>query len=348
MVKILKVRFRQYLSWPVFCWQVYVRLLTGDRHRGEFQPHFDGRKFHNQTPINRWATDVFKWLFNRQASPWPKWVEEDPGPTPPKRVDGKKIRACYVNHATVLVQTAGLNIITDPVWSKRVGPFSWLGAKRVHPPGLQIDQLPPIDIILLSHDHYDHLDAPTIQKLMKRDNPKLFTGLGVDRTLLHNGIRGGIAMDWWQEHKFNDDVKIIFAPTQHFSGRGLRDQNSTLWGSFVLDTPGGRIYFAGDSGYASHYKQVQERIGSIKLALIPIGAYEPRWFMGSYHMAPEEAVQAHLDLEAEQSIGIHFRTFRLSDESYDAPVETLNRNLADRGINPKSFQALDFGAFLEV
>jgi L-ascorbate metabolism protein UlaG (beta-lactamase superfamily) len=237
-------------------------------------------------------------------------------------------------------------MITDPVWSKRVGPFFWVGSKRVRAPGLTFDQLPKIDLILLSHDHYDHLDRPTIQAIMKRDAPQLYCGLGVSRTLVHNGIKGAKEMDWWQETSYNADVKVTFTPCQHFSGRGFFDQDATLWGSFVISAPCGHIYFAGDSGYSHHFKMVRQRIGKMAFSILPIGTYEPRWFMKPYHMSPEDAVKAHVDLESEQSIGIHYGTFHLSDEGYEQPVLDLKKCLENSDLKNKSFQALGFGEFI--
>jgi len=333
---------------PLFLWEQYLRLFTGFRHSGPVQPHFDGRKFANLDPIKPWSLAVYKWLLTRKGQPWPQWIEASPGPTPPSRISSDDLRVTFINHATVLIQTAGLNIITDPVLSPRVGPFFWLGSKRVRRPGLDFDQIPKIDLILISHDHYDHMDRPTIHKLVNRDQPQIISGLGVDKTLKHNGIKNAQTLDWWQSLDFNSEVKITFTPSQHFSGRGLLDQDSTLWGSFVISCPYGNIYFAGDSGYNKHYQMVQKRFHKIDFAILPIGAYEPRWFMKSYHMSPQDAVKAHVDLNSQFSMGIHFGTFRLSDEGYDDPKTELQESLAAPEIANKNFITLEFGDSIQL
>jgi L-ascorbate metabolism protein UlaG (beta-lactamase superfamily) len=247
-----------------------------------------------------------------------------------------------------LIQAGGLNVLTDPVWSMKVGPFPWLGARRVQLPGVALADLPRIDVVLLSHDHYDHLDVPTLRQLMRRDAPRILCGLGVERILEIEGITGAEPYDWWQEKEVVPGIRAVFTPCRHFSGRGLGDQDSTLWGSFLLQTPGGSLYFAGDTGYGPHFTEVRARYGAPDCALLPIGCYEPRWFMRPYHMSPEDAVKAHVDLGARQSVGIHFGTFRLGDESYDRPVKDLARALAAHDLSSACFRALSFGAGLDL
>lgn len=318
------------------------RFFSSRRHLGPRRPHFDGAKFLNLEPTERWARQVMRWMATRKPTPWPRWIDDVTPATPIARVVGEGLRITLVNHSTVLIQTAGINLLTDPVWSRRVGPFPWLGPKRVRRPGIAFDELPKIDCVLLSHDHYDHLDVPTLRRLVARDQPRLLCGLGVDRTLEIEGLTGAEAMDW-HGRTLAGDLEIIFTPCRHFSGRGLKDQDSTLWGSFLLRTPQGNVYFAGDTGYGPHFDETRRRYGDVAVALLPIGCYEPRWFMRAYHMSPDDALQAHQDLGAAFSLGIHYGTFRLGDEGVDAPVRDLERALAEVGLASDAFRVQPFG-----
>jgi L-ascorbate metabolism protein UlaG (beta-lactamase superfamily) len=318
------------------------RFFSSGRHFGPPRPHFDGRRFRNQIPTTAWAGAVFKWLWQRQPATWPDWIESEPAPAPAARV-GDELRITFVNHSTVLVQTHGVNFITDPVWAERVGPFPWLGAARVRDPGLTLESLPPIDAILLSHDHYDHLDIHTVRRLLERDRPRLLCGLGVERTLEIEGLRGAEPLDWWESVSVGRDVRVTFTPSRHFSGRGLYDQDATLWGSFVVASPAGRLYFAGDTGYGPHFKEVADRFGPMTMALLPVGCYEPRWFMEPFHMSPVDAVRAHCDLQAALSVGIHHGTFQLGDEAYDKPAADVAAELARLALDPASFVVPEFG-----
>jgi L-ascorbate metabolism protein UlaG (beta-lactamase superfamily) len=325
------------------------RFFTSARHFGPTSKSlFDGKKFINTVPTTNWSAHVMKWLLNRKGCPWPKWIESTPGETPPERVYGTDLSVSFVNHSTVLIQTAGLNILTDPVWSPRVGPFPWLGAQRVRNPGLTVDQIPKLDLILVSHDHYDHLDLPSVKVFLQRDNPRLLTGLGVTRSLAIEGIKTGEALDWWQSVAITPDVHAIFTPSRHFSGRGLGDQDSTLWGSFVLTTPAGPIYFGGDTGYGPHFREIYDQFGPMTLSLLPIGCYQPRWFMKTFHMNPEDAVEAHVDLQSQWSVGIHLGTFRLGDEAYEQPAIDLLKALERKGLDPSCFTVPDFGQRLPL
>lgn len=285
-----------------------------------------------------------RWMLTRRPEPWPTWLDD--------QVHGAGTSVTpsvtFVNHSTVLIRLGGMSLVTDPVWSMRVGPFPWLGAARVRMPGVSFEALPQIDAVLLSHDHYDHLDVPTVQRLAWRDGPRLLCGLGVDRTLEIDGLHGAEALDWWEERSLGDGVSVTFLPSRHFSGRGLKDQDATLWGSFLVRGHGVSIYFAGDTGYGRHFQEIRDRFGPVDCALLPIGCYEPRWFMRAYHMSPADAVQAHLDLGAKVSVGIHHGTFRLGDESIDRPAKDLAIALEARGVAPDAFRVLDFGATLPL
>jgi L-ascorbate metabolism protein UlaG (beta-lactamase superfamily) len=257
-------------------------------------------------------------------------------------VTGGAVRVTFVNHATALIQIDGLNILTDPIWSERASPLSFAGPKRVRPPGLRFEDLPPIDAVLVSHNHYDHMDVPTLARLWREHHPRIFAGLGNAAFLAENGIEA-TDLEWWQSVPLAAGVELTSVPTQHFSSRGTRDRDATLWTGFVVKGPAGAVYFGGDTGYGPHFRAVRERLGPMRAALLPIGAYLPRWFMGPVHLAPEEAVQAARDLAAGTAVAIHFGTFRLADDGQDqAPVD-LARALAVRGLSPEWFWVLGFG-----
>lgn len=326
--------------------QEKVRERLFARPEREYPPsdHYNGRHFHNLERNARNLGDVFTWLRTRKPSKWPAW-EENPGfPLPAARhsTQVRDWKVTFINHATVLLQLGPYNLLTDPVWSERVSPFKNLGPRRVRAAGVALKDLPPIDVVLLSHNHYDHLDLATLKFLEQRDHPQVVTGLGVASILHANGIRQVTELDWWQ-HVMHKDLKIHFTPAQHFSGRGVRDRDLTLWGSLYVETEAGAAYFAGDTGYGGHFRAIRERLGAPRMALLPIGAYEPRWFMGPVHMNPEDAVLAHRDLEASESLAIHFNTFQLTDEQIGQPVLDLAVALQKHGVDAADFLVLKEG-----
>lgn len=320
-------------------------------YQGPKSDHFDGVRFHNDRPALEQGFGAFvKWVGSRKPGPWRAYQEFPPGPPPPYRVGDGELRVTFVNHSTVLIQLDGLNILTDPIWSERCSPVSFAGPARVRPPGIRFEDLPPIDVVLISHSHYDHLDVPTLRKLQHafRRGPRIFSGLGNSLFLEQARVRRAKDLDWWQSVDLGHGVKLTAVPAQHFSNRGLFDRMQTLWSGFVLQGRGGSVYFAGDTGYGPHFTQIRERLGSPTVALLPIGAYEPRWFMGPVHTAPEEAVKAHQDLGARHSVAIHFGTFRMADDGQDEPVETLRADLAAKQLGDDVFWVLGFGEGRDV
>lgn len=288
--------------------------------------HFDGRRFHNVRPGWQSGGSFLKWQLTKKPGPWPRWIDSQPGPPPPRRVDDGRVRVTWINHATLLMQLDGVNLLTDPIWSERCSPVSFAGPKRHRAPGLRFDDLPEIDAILVSHNHYDHLDLPTLRRFPNR---KIFTPLG-NAALLDNATD----LDWWDSVKLTDRVTVTLVPAQHFCARGLFDRNATLWGGFVIRAPSGNVYFAGDTGWGDHFAEIAKRFGPIRVAMLPIGAYLPRWFMRPAHISPAEAVEAHFALEARTSIAMHYATFRLGDDGYHEPANDLRAALAARGNPP--------------
>lgn len=321
-----------------------LELLGKPRKFWNHSDHFDGSRFFNPVQGARNLGEILTWLRTRKPSRWPAW-EENPVFPPPASRFSERIEdwsATFINHATVLVQMGPWNFITDPVYSERCSPFTFAGPRRVRAPGIALEQLPPIHAVLLSHNHYDHLDIRTLKWLGERDNPLVVTGLGNKDYLHRNGVHHVIELDWWQSVEFQGS-QIHFVPAQHFSGRGLRDRDMTLWGGLMVSNAGGNLLFAGDTGYGPHFREIAQRLGPTRLALLPIGAYEPRWFMGPVHMNPDDAVRAHIDLQAAHSLAIHFNTFQLTDESIDQPVIDLRAAQQSHQVAEERFVVLREG-----
>lgn len=307
--------------------------------------HFDGRRFFNPDgPALQPFSKVPKLLLQSRTR-WPEQVAVVPA-VPPS-LDGSTAVVTFVGHSTFLIQTPAGNILTDPMYSERAGPWNLLGPRRVRPPAVTLDDLPPVSIVLLSHGHYDHLDLQTLRALARRFDPLVIAPLGHDAIVRSAGIRNVETLDWWDGSK-RAPLAVTMTPAHHFTARTPFDRNRALWGGFVVGAGNRRIYFAGDTAYVPFFSDIRERLGPIDLALLPIGAYEPRWFMRSVHMNPAEAVQAHLDLDAAQSIGMHFGTFQLTTEGIDDPVNALAGTLRERNVPASRFRAIGFGESVRV
>jgi L-ascorbate metabolism protein UlaG (beta-lactamase superfamily) len=306
----------------------------------EKSDHFDGRRFVNPGGAVAQPFSAVARMLLEPRTPWPARVDEPPQPSP--GLDGAAAVVTFIGHSTFLIQTAAGNILTDPMYSERAGPLNVFGPRRVRQPAVPFDGLPSISTVLLSHNHYDHCDLRTLGMLGERFDPVVVTPLGNGALVRSSGIRRVEELDWWQEAK-TSALPITATPAQHFSARGPLDRNRALWGGFMLAASGARIFFAGDTAYAGFFHEVRLRLGPVDLALLPIGAYEPRWFMQTVHMNPAEAVQAHLDLEASESVGMHFGTFQMTTEGIDEPLRALENARRARNIPPSRFRTLRFG-----
>ena len=318
-------------------------LLGGPGYRGPRSDHFDGERFFNPVGgTGRSLADVIRWRRTAQRKPWPQWVENTARPTLPAVLASGATALTFINHITFLVQFPRLNILTDPVYSERVSPFASAGPRRVRAPGLAFDDLPKIDLVLVTHNHYDHLDMPTLIRLERQHSPCFVTSLGNKPLLQSFGLANVHELDWWQSLEVAD-ASITMTPARHWSARIPRNRNRTLWGGFVVRADGRQLFFAGDTGYGSHFRDVRERCGRLDICLLPIGAYEPRWFMEEQHMNPDDAVRAHLDLQTPLSIATHFGCFRLTDEGIDDPVVELGVARRKYGLETQAFQVLQAG-----
>jgi L-ascorbate metabolism protein UlaG (beta-lactamase superfamily) len=318
-------------------------MTGGPGHRGPATDHFDGRVFRNAAGgAGKSFADFWRWQRTRRPKTWPTWVENVATPALPSALAADEVALTFINHITFLVQFDGLNVLTDPVYSERVSPFQSVGPRRVRAPGLAFESLPPIDLVLLSHNHYDHLDLATLRRLAAAHQPRVVTTLGNAAFLAEHGIGDVVELDWWQSSA-EFDATVMLTPARHWSGRGVRGRNRTLWSGFALRHGATQLYFAGDTGYGDHFAEIRRRLGRVDLALLPIGAYEPRWFMQEQHMDPDDAVRAHQDLAARVSVATHFGCFQLTDEGIDDPVHELAAARTRYGVAEATFQVLEVG-----
>jgi L-ascorbate metabolism protein UlaG (beta-lactamase superfamily) len=321
-------------------------------YSGPVSDHFDGKKFfidgftEEKSPL-----DLLRWQTGRKKADWPIDAPAF-ADKPPQRVEGAALRVSYVGHATLLIQTHGLNILIDPVWAERASPVQWAGPKRVNAPGIALGDLPPLDYVLVSHNHYDHLDLVTLGVLASTHARALFlTPLGND------AIMQGIVpaqrvrtFDWGGHAAIGPGAAIHFEPSYHWSARGLFDRRMALWSAFVIETPSGKIYHIADTGFADGalFRQAREKHGDFRLAILPIGAYEPRWFMRDHHINPDEAVKILEISGAQQALAHHWGTFQLTDEPIDEPPALLDAALKRENIAASRFQVKRPGEVLDL
>jgi L-ascorbate metabolism protein UlaG (beta-lactamase superfamily) len=317
--------------------------------------HFDGRLFFNPEGVVRRPPEgasgrpsgrfpLLRWVTRREGrATWPAHVPNAPYPPPGGAVGPGALDLTFIGHSSFMLRLDGVTLLSDPVFSRRCSPVSFAGPCRVRAPGQAMAALPRPDGILLSHNHYDHCDIPTLRALRRRFGATpIFAPLGNKAWLEAKGLGPVTELDWWQSATLRDTV-ITLTPARHFAARTLRDRNMTLWGGFFLDHRGATLYVAGDTGYTRYFSQIREQLGAPDFALLPIGAYEPRWFMGDVHMNPADAVTAFHNLQARQAVGMHFGTFQLTDEAIDAPLIDLAEARAAAGLSDARFTTLDFG-----
>jgi L-ascorbate metabolism protein UlaG (beta-lactamase superfamily) len=313
-----------------------------------YMNHYTSNGFKNPYPGYKERTfgDLFKWLVwdkisgKRPRHPDHYAFESADNDGAFLRKNREDFTVTWIGHSTVLVQLNGLNILTDPIWSDRASPFSFIGPKRYMKPGITLENLPPIDIIIISHDHYDHFDFKTLSHF--GNDVFYLVPLGLGKYLDALGISHYSEMDWWDEINYNG-VRLCCVPAQHVSGRIWGKDNKTLWCGWVAIAHTGKFYFSGDTGYFPGFKEIGKKYGPFDVAALPIGAYQPRWFMQSVHTGPKEAIQATFDLKARNMMAVHWGTFDLADELLDDPPKTLKKIIDEKKLNPNNYWIFKFG-----
>ncbi len=298
-------------------------------YRGPATNNFDGHQFLNMAPIaDKGLVEFLRWQFTSEPGEWHYRDIEPVGAFPVQRNGPGQLRANFINHATVLLQIDGVNVLTDPIWSEFASTYPYLGPRRYHEPGIRLQDLPPIDLVLISHSHYDHLDLATLKQLQAHSDPLILMGLGNAYLLEGAGLTRFQELNWWEGAEVMG-LRINSVPAQHASMRASHGYDRTLWAGYVIEGQGGPVFFAGDTGYGPHYEHIREFFGPMRLSLLPIGAYKPRWFMRDNHMSPADALQAYFDLESAAGMGIHFGTFNVADDGQYEAAEEMTRLLAE-------------------
>ncbi len=322
--------------------------------------HFNGSVYFNpglSAPANgivKHRSRTWWWisrlLFGSGYPEWPPPKHTAPGAVPIDRAPEGSLHITAVGHATFLIQMDGINVLTDPIWAERCSPVAWIGPKRYKTPGISLDDLPPIDLVLVSHNHYDHLDLSTLEHLARRNTPHALTTLGNKDLIAETGIQNVQELDWWQSRPISDKVTVTVVPARHFSARTLWDRNRTLWGGFVISGPSGNVYFAGDTGYGQHFREIAARFPNVRVAILPIAPFQPKTATEppsiGHHMGPAEAVVAHKDLHPEVSIAGHYQVFQLGSDGFDDALRLLAETIKEHSLDSESFVALEPGRSL--
>jgi len=324
--------------------------------------HFDSIRYFNPhapqappSPPGQAAKWLWKWIFRTHWSQWPKQSDFLPGEPPVSRAQQDSLYITPIGHGTFLIQMDGVNILTDPIWSERCSPLSWVGPKRKHEPGIRFEDLPPVDAVLVSHNHYDHLDLPTLRRLAKKGMPRAIVPLGNVDDMETSGIPTVDELDWWQSVRLSANVTITLVPAQHYSARTLWDRNQSLWGGFVVSGPSGNVFYSGDTGYGPHFQEIARSFSPIRVALLPIAPFRPsqagdptQGYRRIIHMGPADAVQAHLDLGTPVSIAAHFQVFQLGFDGFNDAVDELVASLKEHHLKPDSFITPVFGQTIHI
>jgi L-ascorbate metabolism protein UlaG (beta-lactamase superfamily) len=314
------------------------------------KPHHTENGFRNlHLEEDHGFSDFLRWRWERlwKKIPSPESYHFPVAKNDPSflRNNDEKTSLTWIGHATLLLRIRGINILTDPQFSKRASPVRWAGPKRVVPPYPPLDELPPINIVLISHDHYDSLDVESVKMLHNRkggEDTIFFVPLGLKEWLEGVGVTNVIEMDWWDEFRAGP-LTIVAAPMQHWGKRSPFSRNNHLWASWIVLSENFRFYFGGDTGYSPHFRETGEKYGPFDLTALPIGAYEPRWFMKNHHINPEEALQAHEELKSKKSVAMHWGTFILTDEPLDEPPQRLKAAMIEQGLSQEEFLVLQHG-----
>lgn len=356
MTLISFLAFRMYDAAPVLCAE----------DKGLISDHFDGNLFFNpgsrvpqslpqgEEPKRSRFRWIWWWILGNDWPTWPQIKDGKPGEPPAMRVPKDSLLITAVGHATFLIQMDGLNLLTDPIWSDRCSPVSWVGPKRHRDPGIRFEDLPPIDAVLVSHNHYDHLDLPTLKRLARKGARRSITTLGNRDLIKSTGIPTVNELDWWQSIRLSEEVMVTLVPAQHFSSRTPWDRNQTLWGGFVISGPSGNVFYSGDTGYGPHFREIAQRFSPLRAAILPISPFRPRKSYAPYghypsvHMRPSEAIQAHLDLRASFSIAAHLQVFQLGADGFDDAPNELGSTLLERNLKPDAFIVPAAGQPIEV
>jgi L-ascorbate metabolism protein UlaG (beta-lactamase superfamily) len=343
----MKIKGIALLSIIVLLFYIFITMFS-EKLNYPKSDHYDQNKFYNQNPSvgPKGFASVLKWKLTSSSQKWPERIviEKD---IPPAKVNNGNVRISSVGHATFLIQLKDKNILTDPVWSERASPFKSIGPKRISQSGIDFDKLPRIDIVLISHNHYDHLDTETIKRLWNHSAPVFIAPLG-NQTIIKKAVPKALVydLDWYQNMAI-DSLKIHLIPSQHWSSRWIIDANKHLWGGFIIESEEGQICFIGDSGYSKDmFEEIGNKFDNIIFAILPIGSYEPRWFMKDVHMNPADALMAFRDLKAKFFIPSHFGVFQLSDESYQKQLNDYEQSIKESGINEEYIITLQPGQFV--
>ena len=312
-------------------------LLSTRPYNGPVSDHFDGKRFKNPSGVSaKGFDDVIKYMRTREPDQW----QQDPAPPllvgNLTDVPDDALQYTFVNHSTFFIQHGGVNLLTDPIWSERCSPFQFMGPRRMRAPGMLLSDLPKVHLVLITHNHYDHLDKNTVLQLISTHDPDFIVPLGVGDVITRWGGRVIGELDWYDPIPYRG-LTVTATPCNHFSSRGILDRNTSLWCGYTLQSEHLSVYYTGDTGYSDVFCEIGEKLGPFDVSFIPIGAFKPEWFMGPIHISPAQAVQVHQDVQSRHSVAMHFGTFPLADDNRDTDLEHFASALSESSISPEDF-----------